>query len=232
MQKNAALVDRIPLPRQRLPATLRRAQIIDVAKQLFADGGLAAISMRALAAKLAITPAAIYQHFADKEAILVHIATAYFENFMVALNLAKAGPEAPLDKFQAAMKTAIEFGLAHPIEYRLVFMTPILDGAMAHRHRPGQSEDIKISSGIEAFGTLIAAISELIDAGLIDPGDPDQLAENVWAACHGLISLLITHPSFPFTDQKRLIAGHVRIMVQGLGAKLPPVLRADHPEIP
>lgn len=52
---------------------VRREQIIDEATALMSSGGEEAVSMRTLAARLGVTPMALYHHFADRDALLVAI---------------------------------------------------------------------------------------------------------------------------------------------------------------
>lgn len=51
------------------PSSERKIEILDAAAQLFADRGYAAVSIRDLAQEIHTTPAALYHHFADKDAI-------------------------------------------------------------------------------------------------------------------------------------------------------------------
>ncbi len=207
-------------PRTRLPADQRRIQIVEVAKHLFAEGGLENITMRAMARVLGITPAAIYQHFPDKEAILAQIARDYFDSFIITLSAAKQLPEPRLNQFRAGLKAAIEHGLARPVEYRLVFMTPILNLGMSHRLPPDHVGEIPVMNGVEAFGILHDVVLDLVEQGLILPGDPNLLAESIWASLHGLICLLITHQSFHFTEKSKLINSQVELIIRGLGADM------------
>ena len=43
-------------------------------------------------------------------------------------------------------------------------------------------------------------------------------SELIWAAGHGLVSLLIVHPSFPWSDREALILGMVDLPLAGLVA--------------
>lgn len=63
---------------KRLQAAERRASILAVAKVLFADQGYHGVSIDQIAARLAVSPAVLYRHFASKqelyEAVLSEIA--------------------------------------------------------------------------------------------------------------------------------------------------------------
>ncbi len=217
------MADNVPAPntksrRIRLTATARRAQIIDAAVELFVSAGIEKTSMRAIALEVGITAAGIYQHFADKEAIMREIAHRYFDGFLAYLAEMQVGVEDPLARFRAGLRAYIHHGLAHKDEYRLVFMTPIMGTGITHRIPQGQESVISPTRGVDAFGSLVGATKDLITAGVIRPGDPELMAEIVWASVHGLVSLLITHENVSFSALDRLVDAQMDLVVAGLKA--------------
>ncbi len=44
-----------------------------------------------------------------------------------------------------------------------------------------------------------------IDAGRFQAEDTDLIAQTLWSAAHGITSLLIQRPGFPWVNRKRLI---------------------------
>ncbi|MBM3810142.1 MAG: TetR/AcrR family transcriptional regulator [Acidimicrobiia bacterium] len=55
--------------RPRLPASKRRAAILDAAVELFSSKGFRGVTTRALAASVGVTEPVLYQHFASKHAL-------------------------------------------------------------------------------------------------------------------------------------------------------------------
>jgi hypothetical protein len=49
--------------------------------------------------------------------------------------------------------------------------------------------------------------------GLTRSIDPEQLAQSLWAGMHGLVSLLIARPEFPWVERETLIRGHLDLLV-------------------
>ncbi len=47
----------------------------------------------------------------------------------------------------------------------------------------------------------------------------DASAQALWAAAHGLVSLLIAHKDFPFVGQRPLIDHTIDTMIAGLEAR-------------
>lgn|SRR6185312_11452798 len=52
------------------PARISRTQVLDATLDLAAEAGLAAVTMRAVAARLEVTPMALYRHVGDKQGLL------------------------------------------------------------------------------------------------------------------------------------------------------------------
>tara|TARA_R110000868_G_scaffold192386_4_gene436813 strand:- start:5298 stop:6047 length:750 start_codon:yes stop_codon:yes gene_type:complete len=210
--------------RQRLAPEERRAQIIEAARALFAEGGVALVTMRSIAARVGITQAAIYQHFQDKEAILYAIAEGFFLHLIEAKERNVRADLDPIDRLRASMRSYVSNGLAHPEEYRLVFMT---DAPGLRRHAPANltrevlagadvaEPEIQPTKGQIAYGHLQELVRELVAAGHIRGGDPETIAEAIWAAGHGLVTLLITHVDFIW-DREKLIDTQINMLLNGL----------------
>lgn len=203
--------------RQRLAPEERRAQIIAAARSLFGEGGLAALSMRSIAARVGITQAAIYQHFEDKDAIIFAVAEHFFGKLIENKEGNSVVDLDPVEALRASMRGYIETGLAHPEEYRLVFMTAA-PGLRRHgpaNLQPQTDTDIQPTKGQVAYGHLQEKVRLLVKSGDIRKGDPELIAEAIWAAGHGVVSLLITHVEFVW-DAQKLIDTHIDILLKGL----------------
>ena len=60
--------------------------------------------------------------------------------------------------------------------------------------------------GRRAFQVLVQAVQACQDAGVATAtGDPFRLASLVWAAEHGLVSLRLARPQFPWSDLDGLV---------------------------
>ncbi len=195
--------------RVRLPAAARRAQILAVARDLFVADGLERTSLRRIATAAGITPTAIYGHFADKEALFFAIGQDFFQGLIDRIMAVATSIAEPLPRLRGLMTAYVRFGLEHPQEYRLIFMTPHggivgLDSKVSHRG-PTEPAEQNLNKGAIAFGLLEAEIASLTNAGVLRPGNSATVAEVIWAAGHGLVALLITHGEFDWTPVDSLI---------------------------
>lgn len=207
-----------PKPRRkRLSPEERRVQIVAAARSLFAAEGTDNVSMRKIAGRVGITQAAIYQHFENKEAIFFVIIEGFFADLLAALEAAIAKETEPLHRLRRSMRAYIEYGLSRPEEYRLVFMTPMSGLVRAGLAVPRTDEARHTpSKGSLAFDVLDRAVRDVALAGRSRLADTDLLAEAVWAAMHGVVSLLITHDQFPWTDRERIIDFQLDLVFRGL----------------
>ena len=46
--------------------------------------------------------------------------------------------------------------------------------------------------------------------------EPAALTQSVWSSMHGLVSLLIAKPAFPWVEREKLISSHLRLMARGV----------------
>lgn len=217
-------VDAEGAAKRRLPASLRRAQILEVARDLFSREGIDETSMRNIAGRAGVSPAVLYRHFSDKDALLFALTEAFFDRLIAAFDAALAPAKHPVDRLAALMRAYISFGIDNRHEYRLTFMTalPRLKRgdemqAFRARARAGDAVDLDaVPRGIICFGMLEACVAAAVKDRHTAITDAAVLTEAVWASGHGLVSLFITHDSFRFSPRSDLIEASIDVMLNGL----------------
>jgi AcrR family transcriptional regulator len=161
-----------------------RLRILDAARELFASEGVESVTMRRIADRIEYTPTSIYHHFKDKDTLLAELCDHDFRTFAHAFNVI-AGIQDPVERLRAAGFAYVDFGLQYPSHYRLMFMTPkSTDPDLAVKGNPEE----------DAYAFLKNIVSELVKEGRFrdDAGnDADLLAQVIWSAIHGVISLEI-----------------------------------------
>ncbi len=96
-------------------------------KEIAADG-IEAFSLRGVARRAGVSAPAVYRHFADKEALLVAVATQCAERLgAMMVDAVKTALPEPLEQFRATGIATVRFAVAHPEHYRLVCMPGVLD---------------------------------------------------------------------------------------------------------
>lgn len=202
--------------RKRLPAAERRAQILEVARKLFLAEGIERTSMRGIAAKVGVTPTALYDYFKDKAALLQAIADGFFETMITRLNEASKGVDEPVERFRRMGAAYVAFGLDHPEEYRLIFLTPTGELrppnlGIRQEAQPGTPQ----SPGAMAFAHLEGELSALVQAGIIETEDLGALAETVWATMHGIVALRLFHDDIGFGPVEQVLATSLAMVIRG-----------------
>src|SRR5258706_2571047 len=98
-----------------------RSQILDAARELFATEGYDAVTMRKIADKIEYSPTAIYQHFADKDALVAELCRHDFRSFAAHFAQA-AATEDPVLRLRETGRAYFAFAVEFPQHYRVMFM--------------------------------------------------------------------------------------------------------------
>jgi len=176
-----------------------RQLILDAARELFVELGYEGVSMRKVAHRIDYSPTAIYLHFADKEALFKELCGHDFAELAAEFRKLSAIPD-PQQRLAACGRAYIEFAVAHPNHYRLMFMTPVnlppSDEQLQRRGNPDQ----------DAYAFVRSLLAECLREGLFRPEltDPELLAQTIWAAVHGVAALEITQCSQSGIDWRSL----------------------------
>jgi AcrR family transcriptional regulator len=180
-----------------------RDEILGAASELLLKTGEEeAVSIRAVADAVGVTPPSIYLHFADKEELLLAVCELQFQRFDEFVEAAIDGVADPMERLARRGEAYVQFGVEHPEHYRILFMS------RTGRGRP----QVRAASG---FDHLVENVQYCIDAGAIAEPDAMLVATGLWVMVHGVTSLAITVPGFPPSGMERL-RNHLR-MVYGRG---------------
>jgi AcrR family transcriptional regulator len=151
-----------------------RRAILDAAEELLATQGEEGLSIRQLCARVGVTAPTIYHHFGDKNALVDRVVDACFADFDLAL-ARRAAPADPLEALRWAFDRYVEYGLAHPTHYRLMF------------HGRGQR---RTPAGLAAYDRLRRMVAALAATGRLAIA-VEEATRACWCAAHGVTSLLV-----------------------------------------
>jgi AcrR family transcriptional regulator len=187
-----------------------RQEILDAASELFVRNGYENVSMRRIADKIEYSPTTIYIYFKDKAELLDQVCRETFTRLVQRLSKIMEQPGDPLERLKRGLLAYVEFGLENPHQYRTTFMMPIPDDFDPQKFHE------KDSPGMQAFSFLIRGITECIQAGKIPAMNVELAGQVLWAGIHGITSLLITDPMFPWVGREKVIHSTVDTLVAGL----------------
>ncbi len=170
-----------------------RGEIVTATKQLLAESGDSdAVSIRAVAEAVGVTPPSIYLHFADKDQLLEAVVVDVFAELDTAMMAAGEAADSPLGRLRAFGLAYVLFAVEHPEHYRLATMERCPDdptGAIS-------SMDKVLAEG--AFMHFMDTVRGCMAAGVFADGDPMPVTLQLWAAAHGIASLMIAKPFLPW----------------------------------
>jgi AcrR family transcriptional regulator len=189
-----------------------REEILDAARQLFIQHGYESTSIRAIAEKVGASPGILYHYFEDKQDIMALLVRETFAKLSRRVEAIRTDRDNPLARLRRGLRAYVDFGLEHPNHYALLFMKP--------SSWEGSDRILAVfqSDGASTFNCLRLMCAECIGAGLFraELGDAEEIAQTLWAAIHGLVSVQIGCRDFPFLEPSRLTDRLIEILLQGI----------------
>lgn len=188
-----------------------RQDILDAARELFVREGYEAVSMRKIADRIEYSPTTIYLHFRDKNDLFDCLAAEAFDKLRAKLqSIGCQQPDDPVGCLRQGLRAYVEFGLEHPDHYKITFMTE--DHHADDPERAAKRQAV----GCQSFECLQLAVGACLEAGLFRVKERELVSQLLWAGVHGIVSLLIVHPDFPWVDQETLTLAMIDTLLKGL----------------
>jgi AcrR family transcriptional regulator len=183
-----------------------RLEIMDATEALLVrTGNSDLVSIRGIADAVGVTPPSIYRHFTDKDELVSAICERRFADFNAAVG-SEDTPSDPLERLKEMGRSYGRFALDNPEHYRILMMTTSTGDRAADS-----------TEGQKAFGRLVQAVEACQSVGRIRKGAPAEIAIALWSGVHGLVSLLITSPNFPWpASPVTLLEGIIDSQLHGL----------------
>ena len=167
-----------------------REKILQEAIEVVQKHGAESVTMRSLAERLGHSPATLYVHFRSKRELLRELALEGFDRLLEAVGPALRLPD-PIEAMVEGGKRYIDFGLANPEIYRLMFQDTSI-----RAFTPGD-----IADRSRVWNLFRDAHARAIAAGALREGDPEAFNMVGWSLLHGFVLLALAgrNPS-PFME--------------------------------
>ena len=175
------------------------------------EGTDEAVTLRAVAREIGIAAPSIYAHFPDHDAIVLAVVARVFDELTQTITEAvvAAGDDAA-ERFVSGCKAYVAFGLSRPSRYRVLFS----------EERLGRSDYCKpvaldpdgrpvLEFGAESFALLVEALAACVATGQSTSTDVVADSTAIWVAMHGMVSLQVALPGFPWPEPDRFVRGLV-----------------------
>ncbi len=149
-----------------------RAACVSAALELLEEGGATALSLRAVARRAGVSPAAPYRHYADREALVSAVAAVGYRELAERLADAHPAPSTP-EQLASVGVAYVQFALEQPALFRMMF---------------GEPCDRDNDERVAATAAVSLYLRELV-ARCFPQADAEALAPAIWALVHGLAFL-------------------------------------------
>lgn len=186
----------------------RRAEILAAAEKIFVEVGYEGATIRKIADEVGLSSTALYMHFSEKSEILHEICRSAFERLKAANAEVIAADVAPEVRLRRLIEAYVEFGFANPNAYRLIYLTRPTEA------REG-AESAAQMMGAELYRSFEAVVAAVEAEGRLN-GDVRASAQALWAAAHGIVSLVITKPYFDWVERDLLVRTQFDAIFLGL----------------
>jgi len=175
-----------------MSATERRAQLLEVAAQEFADGGLRGASIEAIARSAGVTPPVVYDHFSSKIDLYRHLLEAHFAHLREIWGRNFSGAEDSSARVTRSFDAWFSYVEQHPAAATMLFREPSGDRQAEAVHREvsaaSRAQVMKLFAGEPGAEGLTGSLS---GAGL----------EMAWVVLRGVLQGLalwwVEHPEVP-----------------------------------
>ena len=153
--------------------------ILAAAWNMVITDGWQSLSIRKIADAIGYSVPVIYNHFENKEAILLEFSKEGFQKLAVVLQSARALHSSPFDQLHAMAEAYWDFSFELKEYYQLMFGLGLPACEMVN-----QIEEMKSMTSI-----LIITIKEALAAGKNDQADYFLKFHTYWSILHGLVSI-------------------------------------------
>jgi AcrR family transcriptional regulator len=190
-----------------------RDEILAAAERILIEtNDESALSIRAIAAAVGVTPPSIYLHFADRTELVFAVCELQSRKLDKAMDEAAKGADDAWERIRRRGRAYLRWGLENPEHYRILMMS-----------RPDATPDRFIDERLADTAGLDAVAADLaaaVSQGRIAPsGEPIKTTELLWMIIHGMVSLLISKPDFPFGPAEEVYERMFELVHRGLAAR-------------
>ena len=190
-----------------------RGEILAAAERILIEtNDQSALSIRAIANAVGVTPPSIYLHFADRNDLVFAVCERHAEQLEQAMMQAAEGVSDPWERIRRRGRAYLQWGLENPEHYRILMMS-----------RPDQTPDRFVDERLaDTAGLMPVAddVAEAIASRQVTPGEePIEMAKMLWMMIHGTVALLISKPDFPFGSADEVYERLFELVQRGLAPR-------------
>lgn len=168
---------------------VRRSDILKAASRLFEKNGFLNTSMDQVAEESELAVGTVYRYFKSKGELFVGIVFEAMRLILEQLVSISKQDITPKEKIINIWDFFYDFYIENPMHYRATLF--LHDPSFAGAYSELIQKDIAKFSG-NNFKVFTQIVKECMDEGVINKGDPREVADFIWATFVGLVQLTET----------------------------------------
>jgi len=161
----------------RTPSNQIGPDVLRAARAILDTEGPDGFTVRAIAQRAGVAPMAIYNHFEGMNGVLEALWIDGFDTLRRAITFESASAE---DDLIRAGRGYRKFALENQGLYTVMFM---------HRFRNFEPSLEASQIAAQTYETLVTSVERCQTLGLFDHSQASDVAQVIWSACHGYVSL-------------------------------------------
>jgi len=182
--------------------------LLNAVDDIATEFGMEAVTLRACAKRVGVSPSSAFRHYTDKRALLTAFATRAITQLSESIEDAKArGGNDSDDAFTVVCLAYVAFALEKPAYFR----------AMWSEETIYTNDESYLAAAESLWTQLKGGFGETID-----DEDPDEFSSEellVWSSVHGLANLFVDGPLWKSHSTKKKLR-EAKAMIQVLGKTL------------
>ena len=203
----------------RLPPEERRDEILEAAREVFAERGYQKASMREIARRAGITQAALYYHFENKEDLLIIILEQFSNDFYQSLLGCMTRAQGPEAGLRSMLRTHIDVIGARRKDIKILVEDKV--------HIEGQKLGSIKSKERDILNLYTSCLDELLSAGRIAGQSPTVAALGVIGMINSLYHWYREDGPLGLEELGEVLLGIITGGVFGTGDGTMPAITSD-----
>jgi len=179
--------------------------LVEAALELLEESGIASLTVRAVASRAGVAPMGVYSRFGSKDGLLEALFVHGFTGLEAAIE-PQPSPS-PISRLRTGCMGYREFAINNPQMYHLMFEQMMLLELSPEAQDAAQ----------RTFMILVDRVQEAMNSGDLATGNSVEVAQQIWSAIHGAVSLEIAGVHFA-QDREANYAAMLEALFSGLAA--------------
>jgi len=158
--------------------------LIEAALAILEEAGLPGLTVRDVASRAGVAPMGVYSRFGSKDGLLEALFMYGFASLQIAIETRPTA--SPLQRLRTGCQGYRSFAIHNPQLYHLMFEQMLLLDLSP------EAKELATKS----FGTLVDRVHAAMASGEMHEESSTEVAQQIWSAMHGAVSLEIAGVQF------------------------------------